>query len=76
MTPREKAIEIYEKFYYSIENTHLTALEVDKQTMKCCKVCIDEILNCITTVWDKWDIPIVYDQFQYWQKVKEKLEKL
>jgi len=64
MTPKEKAIELVQKFNY--DNKHFLMYDV----RKCALICVDEMLNCNTT-------SVYYEEdFEYWKKVKKEIEKL
>jgi hypothetical protein len=61
MTPKEKAIHLYNKFRN--ENSVMSAnIRAKKQAL----ICVEEIIA-----------ELVYDkQFEYWQEVKQEIEKL
>ena len=68
MTPKEKAIELYNKFnkhtrYWDCFNDE--PLEED-HTKQCAIIAVDEILNVVSTVRAE----------QYWKSVKQEIEKL
>lgn len=69
MTPKQKAIELYNKFFRSVP--FLTAgchPEDDYNAAKqCALIAVDEILNAID-----WD----YYEGNYWKEVKQEIEKL
>ena len=74
MTPKEKALELYWKYYNRIE--HTLSEEYSEHETFLCKECaliaVDEILDLIDTIYD-------YDRESlnpYWQEVKQELEKL
>ena len=60
--PKEKAKELYNKFYYN-----------DKiQAKQCALIAVDEILLAID--WHEFEYP--NDEFEYWHEVKAEIEKL
>jgi hypothetical protein len=71
MTPKEKARELVLK-YLRIENTSMEWFNthIAKQ---CALIAVDEILEIINETMILVDIESDYD---YWQEVKEEIEKL
>lgn len=87
MTPKEKAIELFDKYYklfnnfpnyqYVIENLNTIQDEKLYTTKQCALIAVDEILEA--TKMHQYalnEIPskIVYNN--YWTKVKQEIEKL
>lgn len=78
MTPKEKATELYDMFYkvnYIDDYDYLTG----HNSKECAKIAVDEIINAPSHI----DIPEKYEEyidfrsyFDYWQEVKQELEKL
>jgi hypothetical protein len=66
MTAKEKAIQLYEKFYYKIP-TLLDEKTLDCLAQECALITVDEIEKEIHTY---------YERFKYWQEVKQEIEKL
>ena len=66
MTPKEKAIELYEKFYYQLPSTLADKVQ-DCAAHECALIAVDEILKC-----DDIDI---YGR-KYYKEVKQEIEKL
>jgi hypothetical protein len=69
MTPKEKAIELYNKFYNTSSHPH--HVESRQQIAKqCALIAVDEILNN--------DGFTQFDEYltKFWQEVKQELEKL
>ena len=70
--PKEKAIELYSKYYNRIEHTlseEYSTNEIDV-VKQCALVAIDEILN------DDNEFMQTFLQKEYWIEVKEEIEKL
>jgi hypothetical protein len=69
MTPREKAIQLYEKFYYVIPSTVDDDFQ-DYSAKQCALIAVDEILNN--------DGFTRFDQYltEYWQQVKQEIQVL
>jgi hypothetical protein len=68
MTPKEKALDLYWKYYNRIE--HTLSEEYSKHETFLCKQCaliaVEQILEIIFSDYD----------WQYWNEVKQELEKL
>jgi hypothetical protein len=63
MTPKEKAIELYNKFY---------GIPLYIKTIKqCCNIVVNEILNDMTI-----RLGLDKEDFEYWEEVKQEIEKL
>ena len=62
MTPKEKSIELVQKFNY--DNKHFLMYDAKQ----CALICVDEILK---------EIPKRFDiEERYWERVKQEIEKL
>ena len=69
MTPKEKAKELFDKFNYFLPD----AVEINKEHIKyCASIVVDEILNKI----DFTSMLNGNDDYNYWQEVKQEIEKL
>jgi len=67
MNEKEKAEELVRKYYtfgINKEGQTLSWLE----SKQCALICVDEILNAVTTIADK--------KYDYWQEVKKQIELL
>lgn len=72
MTPREKAIELYNKFYNTSSHPH--HVESRQQFAKqCALIAVDEIISEYGTYF-KINIDDKY--VSYWEEVKQEIEKL
>lgn len=71
MTPKEKAIELIEKFAIITDDYH-------RPSKQCALIAVDEIINTLN--YDIRDIDvrgnILLDLIDYWQQVKQEIEKL
>lgn len=68
MTPKEKALELYNKMYdYSL---------FEEEAKRCALIAVDEILNGYE--FDSLDIEHkrIMDNINYWDKVKQEIENL
>jgi hypothetical protein len=63
MTPKEKAKELVDKFT-------VIGLQQRNEGIQCALIAVDEIIN-VTAGLKGW-----IDGFQYWEEVKEEIEKL
>ena len=74
MSPKEKADELYSKYYNRIEHTFNEDVSgFEKDIVKACaKIAVDEII-LQNNVWIK---QIGKGTNNYWQEVKEEIEKL
>ena len=75
MTPKEKSKDLINSFYYALPNngseTGLNSTTIRyKEAIQCALICVDEILKFINT--DAFS----YTNQEYWQKVKQEIEKL
>jgi hypothetical protein len=67
MTPKEKAIELYEKFYYKIP-TLLDEKILDCLAQECALIAVDEVLQLC------WNGNLKAKE--YWEEVKQEILKL
>jgi len=68
MTPKEKAQQLYNKFY---------KIPLYIKTVKqCCHVAVDEILPIVEGYEDALSASQQSDELQYWQEVKQEIDKL
>lgn len=75
MTPKQKALELFEKFK-PIAHANLFSFREESHIRNCklgALIVVDEILNI-----DYFDMTENYfnDHIEYWQKVKEEIENL
>lgn len=72
MTPKEKAIDLVNKFYSRYNNVRKNkTFSVEQKRMAI--IAVDEILNIYQIKNAKFDF---YEVRNYWQEVKTELEKL
>jgi len=76
MTPKEKAKELVEKYYqygFPIEIDRTIYFEVDYQNAKqCALIAVDEIIREVD--WHDFETP--NKVLNYWQEVKQEIEKI
>jgi len=91
MIPKEKAIELFDKYYklfnnfpnyqYVIENLNTIQDEKLYTTKQCALIAVDEIINSSPTNPLKGGYIELYsdmvdEAIEYWQKVKQEIEAL
>ena len=64
MTPKEKAIELYNKYMQMPFPTHTD------RAKQCALIAVDEILDMVKHT------PIEFIETDYWQEVKQEIENL
>lgn len=66
MTPKEKALELVDKFIYYVLDKDFFGDNVDlKNAKKCALIAVDEVLK---TIGDK-----IFSEYKYWQEVKQEI---
>jgi hypothetical protein len=74
MTAKEKAKELVDKFQKQIF-FHITDERLDIEESKgCALIAVDEILDAIT--FNVYDEDAYNKEYNYWQEVKQEIEKL
>jgi hypothetical protein len=71
MTPKEKAIELYEKFYYQLPSDLMDKVQ-DCTAYECALIAVDEVLFVLNEIdsTEQWNASWFYNQ------VKQEIEKL
>ena len=69
MTPKEKAEELVDKFYY-IPNSQGIFMMQDYQAKECALIAVDEILFVVSKYND------TQAEVSYWQEVKQEIENI
>jgi len=72
MTPKEKAIELYNKFLNPSGDTYLYGILEHESAKECALIAVDEILEAIN--WHEFETP--NKEIEYWEKVKQEIENL
>jgi hypothetical protein len=67
MTPKEKAFELYNKFYMAIPSDEMGLS--DEASRQCALIAVDEILNTIMSVYQP-------ETKLFWLEVKKEIEAL
>ena len=80
MTPKEKAIELYNKFYNTSSHPH--HIESRKDNAKhCALIAVDELIKYHDELMDvvRYELPsniVAVIPYKYWEDVKKEIEKL
>lgn len=73
MTPKEKAEELYSKFEDNIQG--IEGYEWWESAKQCAIIAVDEIINTDCLIDE--DVYVMTPSYiQYWQQVKQEIEKL
>jgi hypothetical protein len=70
MKPKEKALELYNKFYAVKDGLGKYPMCFDT-SKQCASIAVDEIINCT-----KNGLGVTVYSKEYWQEVKNEIEKL
>ena len=71
MTPKEKALELFDKMFLVIENKGM--YDDLFRAEQCALIAVDEILKAVN---DPDDTFLSKDGVDYWEEVKQEIEKL
>ena len=76
MTPKEKAGELVDKFWKSCSDKHDIAKLVKADAKRCALIAVDEIINGYE--FDSLDIEHkrIMDNINFWDEVKQEIERL
>jgi len=72
MKAKDKAKELVEKYYAFIDFSEVYQPS-SKSAKQSALICVDEIINTYPTPWSSLDID---PQKEYWQEVKQEINKL
>ena len=72
MTPKEKAKELFDKFY-DTTGEHWNAHKV---SIECALIAVDEIINAKTKILNEGDGWQLAESDTYWQEVKKEIKLL
>ena len=79
MTPKEKAKELFDKYYIMFFNTDSelgSEILVSILSKDCSLIAVNEILNNMMFYEEKFDAVSPIHHRYYWEKVKSEIEKL
>ena len=87
MTPKQKAKDLINSFYYSLPNngseTGLNSTTIRyKEAIQCALICVDEIINQFKGIYETLKVNGIItgkveesENYKYWQEVKNELNK-
>lgn len=77
MTPKEKAIELYQK-YELLGRDFTRGVSIKEYSKQCALIAVDEIINTLNMDIRDIDVRgnILLDLIDYWREVKQEIEKL
>ena len=76
MTPKEKAEDIVRK-YSTYVVMWTGGVETERQNVKqCALITVQEIISEMSDYYDEYDCTKTLKKIEYWQEVKNELEKL
>lgn len=73
MTPKEKAIELVEKYKQVAYSDLLTQPQIDENAKQCALVAVDEIINELNSLGYSTEVS---EKICKWIEVKQEIEKL
>jgi hypothetical protein len=78
MTPKEKAKELYFKFYFKIPSIQDEGQMQDEASKQCALIAVDEILNNAVgyNAYDGVSENDIWVDDNYWQEVKKEINEL
>lgn len=74
MNPKEKAMELVNKFWHAEPLESQEGMEI-QMAIKCALISVDEIIN-ISLPSSEYGGVITNNTIEYWQEVKQEIEKL
>ena len=76
MIPKQKAEQLVEKFYLEVNDPTNNIILYKERAKRCALICINEILltEPCRIVRDNWNEQLL--DKEYWQKVKQEIEKI
>ena len=72
MTPKDKALELYNK-YEQLGRDFTRGVSMKEFAKQCALIAVEEILKTNPYEWDGEDLNL---NIEYWQEVKQEIEKL
>jgi len=82
MTPKEKAIDLKNRYYYALPNNGSLNQGINScesrhaEAIKCALIAVDEILPIVQGYEDALSASQTSDEYEWWQEVKQELEQL
>ena len=72
MTPKEKAKELFDKFYYLFPEKHRIEFGY-QESISCALITVDEMMQEVMRIADE---EIITSRIIYWRMIKQEIEKL
>ena len=76
MTPKEKAKELFNKYYSYLKANLMHDEEAIEDAKVCALIAIEEIINLYAYDDVVLDWKYISNHWKYWQEVKQEIEKL
>jgi len=76
MTPKEKAKELVNKFYVILMKKNYPNVAQMDAAKECALIAVDEIMPIVEGYEDALSASQTSDELEYWQEVKQEIEKL
>jgi hypothetical protein len=73
---KEKALEIFNEHYFYLRANLMYDEEAKEDAKQCALITINEILIEIRKIYDIYTEVNIIKIYQYWQEVKQEIEKL
>lgn len=73
MTPKKKADELYEAFFYSIPSFTDEGQLEHKTAKQCALIAVNEV---IANIEPSVSMDVIEARIKYWQEVKKEIEKI
>lgn len=73
MTPKEKAISLYESFYPQVQ-WKMGQEDCKDRAKQCSLIAVDEIIEALDFDW--MEVQNLDREHDYWNKVKQEIDKL
>lgn len=70
MTPKEKAKDIFDKFAFEKTPEGYKMFQTSNESKRCSLIAVNEIIEAIEDIFE------TLDEREYWQSVKQEIEKL
>ena len=74
MTPKEKAEELFKQYYSYLKANLMDDREAWEDAKECALILVDEIIKVLVEL-SKEEFTFIY-YVEYWQEVKQEIEKL
>jgi hypothetical protein len=79
MTPKEKAIELFDKMHWAMPHPSTTNAEIYIISKQCALITVDEIIEALLEYDNRnatYELQNMDRDFNYWEEVKKEIENL